>query len=155
MHYLNKIYLNIFSVFFNCCSSIVVFISRTTHHHLPPSILPPSTLSMGPLYMFFDDPFPSFLSPSLSCYHPPSPPLVIVSLFFISFSLVIFCLLVCFADQVPLIGEIVWYLSFIAWLFSLSVMLFSSIHAVTKGRSSFFLSAVQYSITKVFDPLIY
>ena len=66
-------------------------------------------------------------------------PLVTVSLFFISMSLVIFCLLVCVADYVPLIGEIIWYLSYTAWLNSLSIMLSSSIHA--KGTSSFFLSA--------------
>ena len=38
-------------------------------------------------------------------------------------------------------GEIIWYLSFTTWLISLSIMLSSSIHAVEKGRSSFFLSA--------------
>ena len=32
-----------------------------------------------------------------------------------------------------------WYLPFTAWLISLSLMLSSSIHAVMKGRSSFFL----------------
>ena len=67
--------------------------------------------------------------------------LVTVSLFFISMSLVPFCLLVCFVDKVPFIGEIIWYLSLTAWLISLSIMLSSSIHAVAKGRSSFFLSA--------------
>ena len=51
----------------------------------------PLALSVGPLYMFLDDPFPSF-----PCYLPPPSPLVTVSLFFISVSLVIFCLLVCF-----------------------------------------------------------
>ena len=35
-----------------------------------------------------------------------------------------------------------WYLSFNDGLISLSIMLSSSIHAVAKGRSSFFLSAV-------------
>ena len=30
------------------------------------------------------------------------------------------CLLVCFADYVPLTGEIIWYLSFTTWLPSLS-----------------------------------
>ena len=47
----------------------------------------------------------------------------------------------CFVDWVPLIGEIIWYLSFISWLISLSIILSSSIHAVVKGRGSFFLSA--------------
>ena len=57
-------------------------------------------------------------------------------------SLVIFCLLFSFAAYVPVKVEIIWYLSLIAWLISLSVMLSSSLHAVAKGRSSFFLSAV-------------
>ena len=52
-------------------------------------------------------------------------------------------LLIChFVDQFSLIDEIIWYLSFTTWLISLSIMLSSSIHAVTKGWSSFFLSAV-------------
>ena len=57
-------------------------------------------------------------------------------------TLVIFCLLVCFVDYVPLKGEIIWYLSLTTWLIALSIMLSNSIHAVAKGRSSFFLSAV-------------
>ena len=48
-------------------------------------------------------------------------------------------LLVCFVDYVPLLGEIIWYLSFTTWVISLSIMLSSSIHAVAKCRSSFFL----------------
>ena len=68
-------------------------------------------------------------------------PLVTVSLFFISMSLVLFCSLAWFVGYGPLIGEIIWYLSFTAWHISLSIMLSSSIHAVMKGRSSFFLSA--------------
>ena len=48
--------------------------------------------SMGPLYMFLDNPCPSF--PNI----PFPSPLVTVSLFFISMSLVVFCLLVCFVD---------------------------------------------------------
>ena len=51
------------------------------------------------------------------------------------------CSLVCFVGYVPLIGEIIWCLSFNAWLISLSIILSSSIHAVVKGRSAFFLSA--------------
>ena len=48
-------------------------------------------------------------------------------------SLVIFCLLFSFADYVPVKGESIWYLSLTTWLISLSIMLSSSIHAVTKG----------------------
>ena len=49
---------------------------------------------------------------------------------------------VCFIDWVPLIDKIIWYLSFTAWLISVSVMLSSTIHAVVEGRSSFLLSVV-------------
>ena len=66
--------------------------------------------------------------------------------YFISMSLFIFWGFFCSVDQIPLKGEILWYLSFTSWLISLSIMLNSSIHAVTKGKSSFFLYAVQYSI---------
>ena len=75
---------------------------------------------------------------------PPSPrhsPRAIVRLFLTSMSLVIFCLLVSFVAKVRFVGEIIWYLSLTAWLISLSIMLSSSIHAVAKGMSSFFLSA--------------
>ena len=56
-------------------------------------------------------------------------------------SLVIFCLLFSSVDYVPVKGEIIWYLPLTAWLISLSIMLSSSIRAVAKGISSFFLSA--------------
>ena len=72
---------------------------------------------------------------------PPPSPLVIVRLFLISMSLVIFCLLFSFVDYIPVKGEIIWYLSLTACLISLSIMLSSSIHAVAKGISSFFPSA--------------
>ena len=82
-----------------------------------------------------------------SSYRPLSPlstphsPLAIVKMFLISMSLVVFCLLFSFVDYVPVKGEIIWYLSFTTWLISLSIMLSSSIHAIAKGISSFFLSA--------------
>ena len=56
-----------------------------------PQSYPIKTVSMGPLYIFLDNPFPS-----LNLYPPPSSPLVTVTLFFIAMSLVIYCLLVCF-----------------------------------------------------------
>ena len=56
--------------------------------------------------------------------------MAIVTMFLISMSLVIFCLLFSFVDYVPVKGEIIWYLSLTAWLISLSIMLSSSIHAV-------------------------
>ena len=78
----------------------------------------------------------------LSSLSPPHPTLNIVRLLLTSVSLVIFCLLFSSVDYVPVKGEIIWYLSLTIWLISLSIMLSSSIHAVTKGISSFFLSAV-------------
>ena len=77
----------------------------------------------------------------LSSLSPPHYPLTTVRLFLTSMSLVIFCLLFSSVDYVPVNGEIIWYLSLTAWLISLSIMLSSSIHAVAKGMSSFFLSA--------------
>ena len=61
--------------------------------NVPPSNPPPLALPMYHLSMFFDGP-----SPVIS--HDPSPPssLVTVRLFFITKSLVIFCLLICFVD---------------------------------------------------------
>ena len=64
---------------------------------------------------------------------PPHSPVTIVTMFLISVSLVIFCLLFSFVDYVPVKGEIIWYLSLTAWLISLSIMLSSSIHAIAKG----------------------
>ena len=106
---------------------------------LPPP-LPPPTLNPIPLWLCLcvlntcSLRSLSLLSPSISL----SPPLWLLSV--CSMSLVIFCLLVCFVDYVPLKGEIIWYLSFTIWLISLSIMLSSSIHAVAKeGVTSFFL----------------
>ena len=94
-----------FNLFFYCCSSTIVSISPTafsstqtipTSH---PQSNPLLALSMCPLYMLFDDspPFPP---------KPPTSFLVTTNVFFISMSLVILCLLVCFVVQVPLIGGI-------------------------------------------------
>ena len=77
----------------------------------------------------------------LSPLSPPHTPLAIVRLFLTSMSLVIFCLLFSSVDYVPVKSEIIRYLSLTTWLISLSIMLSSSIHAVAKGISSFFLSA--------------
>ena len=61
---------------------------------------PQSSLSMGPSYTFLDLSFPSFPH-----YLSPPTPLVTVSLFLTSMSLVLFCSLVCFVDSVPLIDD--------------------------------------------------
>ena len=124
---------------FYCCSIIVVCIFSQPLHPSPakqtclPCLHPPPWFCPCILYSSSWKPL-SPLSPSHS-------PLVIVRLLLTSMSLVIFSLLFYFVDYVPIIGEIIWYLSFTAWLISLSIMLSNSIHAVAKGRSSFFLSA--------------
>ena len=126
--------------YFYLYSVIVVPIAHL--NPTPPTLTfnasPPALLSvpMSPLFMFLCLPLP-LLSSIIPL--PPSP-LVTVSVFHVSMLLVLFCSLVCFVHSIPLICEIVWYLSFTAWLISLSIMLSSSTHAVTKGRSSFFLS---------------
>ena len=73
------------------------------------------------------------LSLSLSFPHLPSFPYSHCQ-FVLFKSLVLFFSFVCFVDYIPLIGEIMWYLYFTACFISLSIILSSSIHAVTKGR---------------------
>ena len=111
------------------------------HPSTPPQLNPPpsptSTLPLDSVHVSF------IVVPVISSPHCPlpTPPLAIVRLFLTSMSLVVFCLLFSSVDYVPVKGEIIWYLSLTAWLISLSIMLSSSIHAVAKGISSFFLSA--------------
>ena len=98
--------------------------------HFPPSLTPtPAKPTSLPcfhpppwfcpcvLYSSSWKPFPPY---------PPSSPLLTVTLFLISMSLVIFCLLFSSVDYVPIKGEIIWNLSLTAWLISLSIMLSSS-----------------------------
>ena len=73
-------------------------------------------------------------------------PLAVVSLFHVSMLLFLFCPLVYCIHQIPLMNEIIWYLSFSEWLILLSIMLSKSIHAVTKGKNFLFFIAVQQSI---------
>ena len=77
-------------------------------------------------------------SPSFHHYASPRSPLVTVSLFHVSMtdSILLVCL---FCSLHSSCSEIIWYLSFTAWLISLSIIFCRSIHAVAKGRSSFFL----------------
>ena len=84
----------------------------------PPTFIPPTPHSHSQSPPHCPCPWVLYIC-SLTCSFPFFPPLypssfalVTVSLFFISMSLVLFCPLVCFVDYVPLIGEIIWYLSF-------------------------------------------
>ena len=117
--------------------SCVPFLPIPPPHHiqtpLPPQLHPPPWFCPCVLYTSSCNP--------LSSLSPPHSPLTTVRLFLTSMSLVIFCFLFSSIYYVPVKGEIIWYLSLTAWLISLSIMLSSSIHAVAKSISSFFLSA--------------
>ena len=84
---------------FYCCSCTVVSIVLPPLSHPYPYLTShfqsfcPLALSMGPLYIFLDNTSPFFP------HYPPTPTtLIAISLFFMSMSPVIFCLLVCFID---------------------------------------------------------
>lgn len=126
--------------FFYCCSVTVVpyfpYCSPLSCPPLLPGSIPPLSLPMNPLFMFFFLSLPPFF---------PLPPLysllVTLSLFFISKSLVLFCSFVCFVGYIAFTGEIIWYLPFTTCPISPSTTFSRSIHAVMKGMSSFSLSA--------------
>ena len=77
---------------FYCCSNTVVciFAYHASHPHLPPLIPPPFGFVHVSFIVVPENPFPSPAPLS-----PPTSPLITVSLFLISMSLVIFCLLDC------------------------------------------------------------
>ena len=126
--------------FFYCCSSTVV--SFSPHHSLSPQLSPPPTLNPTPgwfcPYVLYICSL-TILSPIISSHLPSG-----YSHFVLYFNVSSYILLVCLFILliVPLIGEIIWYLSFTTWLISLSIMLSTSIRAVAKGRSSLFLCCV-------------
>ena len=124
---------------------IVVQLQLSTfspHHSLPPRPNPPPSLASTLLLGFVHVSFIVVPENPLSPLSPPHSPLVIVRLLLTSKSLVVFRLLFSFVAYVPVKCEIILYLSLTTWLISLSIMLSSSIYAVTKGRSSCFFSAV-------------
>ena len=96
-----------------------------------------STLPLGYVLVSF-----IVVPETLAPLSPLSSPLTIVRLFLTSMSLIIFSRLFYSVDYVPVKGEVTLYLSLTIWVISLSIMLSTSIHAITKGMSSFFLSAV-------------
>ena len=131
--------ISMYFFFFYCCSSTVFCLFPPPQPNTPTL---PTSLPFPPhqvncpcvLYNCSYKPFTLFPCNSL---HSPLWSLSACS----QFQCLWLCLLICFLDYVPIKGEIIWYLSFIACLISHSILLSSSIHAVAKGRSSFFLSA--------------
>ena len=103
-----------------------------TQNHLP---TPPQPSPFCPCLLYSSSCNP------LSSLSPPHSPMSIVRLFLTSMSMVMFCFLFFFFSiyYVPVKGEITWYFSFTTWHISLNIMFSSSIHAVVKGMSSFFL----------------
>ena len=142
-----QLYFSFFFVF-NCCSITVVCIFFPPLH---PTLAKPTSLPhLHPLLWFCPCVLYSSSCSPLSSLSPCHSPLAVVRLFLTSMSLVIFCLLFSFVDYVPVKGEIIWYLSLTAWLISLNIMLSSSIHAVAKGISSFFLLLRRIPLCKLF-----
>ena len=126
-------FLIVLSLFY-CCSSTVISISHhrvppSTHPDLPPSSLPSLCSCPWVLYTCSLTTLPLHC-----CVIPHPPPLWLLSIIYFNVSSYNFaCLFILL---------IRFHLQCSSWLISLSIMLSSSIHAVTKGRSSFFLSAV-------------
>ena len=122
---------------FNCSSTTIVCIFSPPLYPTPakpislPCFYPPPWFCPCALYSSSWKPFSPLSLPSGYCYIVPN----------FKMSPVIFCLLFSSVDYVPVKSEIIRYLSLTAWLISFSIMLSSSIHAVAKGISSFFLSA--------------
>ena len=113
----------------------------TPHHSPPPQPNPPSSLASTPSLGFVHVSF-IVIAENPSLHYPFPPPFWLLSdcSSFQSLRLYFVCFF-SFVDYVPVKGEIIWYLSLTTWIISLSIMLFSSIHAVAKGISSFLLSA--------------
>ena len=98
-------------LFNHSCLHLILTTPPSPQSSPPPS---PASTSLGFVHVSFivvpENIFPLPPFPPLS---PPSSPLVTVTSFLISMSLVIFSLLVCFVDYVPVIGEIIWTLSIV------------------------------------------
>ena len=69
-----------------------------------------------------------------------------IHLFSVSMSLFLCCLFILFFKFHIHMSEILWYLSFSAWLTSLSIIPSQSIHVVANDKISFFFMAEWYSI---------
>ena len=127
---------------FYCYSTTVVpiFPTLSSYAHPPPTPTVSSHTVVHVCGSFIHD---LCLVPSSSFHHYSSTLSLLVSfsLFHVSMPLVLFCLIVYFVHWIPLIGDIIWHLSFTNWLISLSILFSRSIFVMAKGRSSFLLSA--------------
>ena len=126
---------------FYYCSNTVVSLFPPPLSPAPPlphSILPPFGFIHGSFLHVPWWQFP-FFSPLF-----PSPGNCQFFLYFMS--LVIFYWVGFFVDKVLLIGKTTGYFSSTTWLTSLSIILSSSIHAVTKGRSTFLSTVVFHCV---------
>ena len=103
-----------FFLIFYCYSVTIVCIFSPSLHPTPAN--PTSFPHLYPHPWFCPCVLYSSSCRPLSPLSPPHSPLAIVTLFLISMSLVIFCLLFSFVYYVPVKGEIIWYLSLTAWL---------------------------------------
>ena len=116
--------------------SITIYLPYTLlhllHPHFPPPILTLLFVSMS--FCFFPQ---SFLCLHFYPYrlHPPS---LIIPFFSLSMSLSLFCLVVHLFLRFHIWVRSCGNLSFSDWLISLSIMLSRSVHAVVKGKISYF-----------------
>ena len=140
----------------------IIHVSAAQSHHtwlvhcicvLTTQVMSPSSPFIPPIPSSTPPAITTLLSMSISFFSlftllcsippPPQPPspeqpptLSAVSMIFICESVSI--LLVHFVHWVPHMSEIIWYLSFSDWIISLSILFSRSIHAVAKGKISFF-----------------
>ena len=126
---------------------IVLYVHHPKSSLLPSPFIPPFTLFYLP-----PPPFPLVINHHtvvyvyelfFFCLIPLSFSLspLTLSPFSISMSLFLFVCYFILSIRVPNINEIIWYLSFSDWLMSLRIILSRFIHAVTKGKISFFFMA--------------
>ena len=132
----SRAFLN-FLIVFQVQLTPLFLLYSSSPHASPPPTLHPTPFGFVHLSFIHVSWWPFLYFP----HYPSSPsPLVTISLFFISMSLFIFCLLICFVDQVLHIGEVISYLSFTAWLISLNIKLSDlSMLLQRVGAPSFFL----------------
>ena len=122
------------------------FISSLPSYTTPPPLIPSGHYHTVVYVYEFLSLFLFFLLNSFTLSLQPLSPLTAVNLFSVSISLFLFCLLVYFVHYTLPVSEIILYLSLSDQFLTLSMILSWSIHTVTKGKISFFLTFEQCSI---------